>query len=622
MPGFGKRNPGVTPMMKINSLLLYKKHAARLVRMDDRLEIELQNGETARVRAKDVTVLHPGPIATLADLRPVPGEVQAAWEILAGAQTTLQELTELIYGKFIPATAWAAWQQVMEGEYFEGTPDAIRARTAEEVTRRKMERDAAEASQRAYREFLDRVRSRSVIPADRDFLRDVEDLAYGRKDHSTVLRALGRADTPENAHALLLDLNVWTEQVDPYPQRMGITWKQSDLAVPDLPEEDRRDLMHLAAYAIDDEDTDTPDDAFSLEETSQGKRLWVHIADVAALVPPDSPIDLEARARAESLHLPEGTIHLLPREVTQKLGLGLNEISPALSFAVDLNALGEVTGFEVFPSQVRVTRLSYTAAEGLMDIAPFVDVERLANALRNRRKMAGAVMIDFPEVNIGVENGSVDIRPLPPLRSRALVEEIMILTGVEAARYAFARGLRLAFSQQEPLESAHRPSTLAEMFAFRRQLKRSRFSASPAVHGGLGAPAYTQVTSPLRRYLDLVGHQQLRASLRGAPLLEEEDIVERIGAVEAVLGSLRQAEVLSERHWSMVYLLQHPDWRGEGILVEKRGASGTLLIPSLALETRVHLGRDIPLDEHVQLMLTGVDLPQRDARFRLIDEKG
>ena len=30
-------------------------------------------------------------------------------------------------------------------------------------------------------------------------------------------------------------------------------------------------------------------------------RLWVHVADAAALVAPDSPLDLEARARATSL---------------------------------------------------------------------------------------------------------------------------------------------------------------------------------------------------------------------------------------------------------------------------------------------------------------------------------
>jgi exoribonuclease-2 len=155
------------------------------------------------------------------------------------------------------------------------------------------------------------------------------------------------------------------------------------------------------------------------------------------------------------------------------------------------------------------------------------------------------------------------------------------------------------------------------MFAFRRLLKRSQYHISAAPHGGLGVPAYTQVTSPLRRYLDLAGHQQIRALLSGAPLLDETEMVERIGAVEAVIGSLRRAESLSEKHWTPVYLLQHPDWRGEGILVDKRGTTGIVIIPSLGLEARVSLRGDPPLDALLPLALSGVNLPQNDVFFRL-----
>ncbi len=583
--------------------------------LGDRLEIELEGGEIVRVRPKDVTILHPGPLSSLEDLRPQTGEVRAAWEILAGEKTNLPELAELIYGKNTPKTAWSVWQLLQEGTYFEGTPEEIRVRTPEEVARRKLERDRAEANRRAWQAFLERARQGEIIPADREFLRDVEQLALGRANRSQVLRELGRGETPENAHALLLELGVWDEQHNPYPARLNVPLHQPDLTIPDLPQEDRRDLTHLAAFAIDDEGSDTPDDAISVE----GGRLWVHVADVAALVEPGSELDLEARERGESLHLPEGTIHLFPREVTLRLGLGLNEISPALSFGIDLSAEGEVTGFEVVPSRVQVTRLTYEEAEQLMDQAPFASLELLTNAVRERRRANGAVMIDFPEAKLAVENGRVDIHPLPPLHSRAIVEEAMILTGAETARFAYENGLQLPFSQQPIVETDERPVTLSEMFAFRRLLKRSHYQTSAGPHGGLAVPAYCQVTSPLRRYLDLVSHQQLRAYLKHAPLLSEEQLIERIGSTEAVTRALRQAELLSEKHWTLVYLLQHPDWRGEGILVEKRGKQGTLLIPALALETRVHLNHDLPLDQLVTVALTSVDLPQRDTRFRLVE---
>ncbi|HEX9017569.1 MAG TPA: RNB domain-containing ribonuclease [Anaerolineaceae bacterium] len=609
--------------LKPNSLLLYKNRPARLAQAGERLEIDLGGGETARVRPKDVILLHPGPLASLEALKPQPGEVEAAWEILAGAHTHLAELAELTYGVFTPASAWAAWQQVIQGDYFEGTPDDIRARTAEEVARRRQERAAAEAHQRAYQAFIDRTRQGIWDPADRDFLRDVENLAYGRGSRSVVLRDLGRAETAENAHALLLELGVWDEQVDPYPARQGFTIRQLDLPVPDLPAENRRDLTHLPALAIDDAGTDTPDDALSFEpDAAGGGRLWVHVADVAALVSPGSPLDGEARARGETLHLPEGAVHLLPKEVTLKLGLGLQERSPALSFGMDLTAAGEVAGMEIVPSWVRVTRLTYESAETVIEQEPLRALERLTTRVRQRRLANGAVMIDFPEAKIHVEDGKVILYPLPNLRSRAVVEESMILAGSETARFASERGLHLAFSQQEAVETRERPVTLAEMFAFRRLLKRSQYKITPGAHGGLGVAAYAQVTSPLRRYLDLVGHQQLRAFLKGAPLLSETDLLERIGSVEAVSGAIRQAEIASERHWTMVYLMQQPGWRGggmviPGILVEKRGPNGVVIIPSLALETRVHLPHDLPLDSRLSLALMNVNLPQREASFKV-----
>lgn len=604
-------------LLRANSLLLYKNRPAKLVRIGDRgdrLEIELEGGEIVKVRPKDVTVLHPGPLGSLAELRPLEGEIQIAWEMLAGNQTNLPELAELAYGVFSPITAWAAWQRVMEGFYFDGKPDAIQVRTVEEVAQKQAEREHAAAERQAWQEFLDRLRQGKLVLGDREYMKEVENLALGRSERSQLMRILNRGETPENAHALLLELGLWDARVNPYPARMKVALEQPLLPVPDLPDEDRRDLTHLSSYAIDDEGTDTPDDALALE----GSRVWVHVADVAALVLPGSPLDMEARARGSTLHLPEGSIHLLPREITEKLGLGMNEVNPALSFGIDLSETGEVVGFEVVPSWVRVARLTYEEAETRIDSEPFQTLERLMNAVRERRRNNNAVMIDFPEVKVDVVNDEVILKPLPVLRSRAIVEEAMILTSTATARFAVEQGLRLPFSQQEPAESSERPETLSGMFALRRLLKRSRVKTTPGAHSGLGVPAYSQVTSPLRRYLDLVAHQQLRSFLKGTGVMDEAALLERIGAFEAVIGSIRQAEILSEKHWTLVYLLQHPDWVGEGILVDKRGQSGVFIIPDLGMETLMHVSPDVQLDQSIRLRVQHVNLSQRDVNFRAV----
>ena len=193
------------------------------------------------------------------------------------------------------------------------------------------------------------------------------------------------------------------------------------------------------------------------------------------------------------------------------------------------------------------------------------------------------------------------------------------MAGEAAARFALERDIPFPFATQPapPTGTQQLTEGLAGAYALRNTLQRSQTKSVPAPHTGLGLAVYARATSPLRRYLDLVAHQQLRGYLRGEDILGAQEMLERIGAVEAVTGSVRQAERLARQHWTLVYLLQHPGWHGEGILVEKRNSRGTVLIPELELEPRVHLREDLPLNSVVPLFLSGVELPELEAYFRL-----
>ena len=596
------------------ALVLYRGHPARVTRTGERLEIDLGT-ETLRVRPKDVQLLHPGALASLAELIPIPGDMRTAWEILAGSTTNLQEIAELAYERFSPATAWAAWQFVSDGLYFSGTPDRIQAASAAEMAERLEARETQAAVERAWQAFLAHAVRGDWLPGDERFLSEVELLAWGKTTKSRVLRELGRAETPENAHALLLSAGRWDETINPYPRRLGLPLLPPDLSVPQLPEEARLNLTHLPAYAIDDEGNQTPDDALSLD----GERVWVHIADVAALAPPGSALDLEARGRAETLHLPEGHIHLFPIELTRVLGLGLQEVSPALSFGIDLDASGGIAGVEVRPSWVRVSRLTYIQATELLETdSNLAGLERLMDLRRKRRIEAGAIDIDLPEVQVKVsETGAITLIPTLSVRGRRVVEEAMILTGESAGYFAQERGLTLVYNNQEPPEKRLPYETLSGMFSMRRLMRRSQYMLAPAGHSGLGLPFYTQATSPLRRYLDLVVHQQLRAAVRGEKPITEGELLERIGMVEAVIPALRQAELASEKHWTLVYLLRHPDWHGEAVLVDRRGAQGIWLIPELGLEARAAIPSGVNLDRVVPIRIQGIGLPNLDYSIKI-----
>jgi len=614
----------VLESVRQDSLVLYKGRPARVRRAGPKLEIEQEDGSRLSVRLKDVQLLHPGPIESLTVLHAAPPakgqpvqapEIEVAWELLAGSSTSVAELAELAFGTYSPWTAWQTWGWVADGLYFRGTPELIVARTAGEVAREGAARAARAAEEGARTTFYERARSGHWLPEDGRYLTEVEELALARREKSRVLRDLGRSESPEGAHDFLLRLGYWDRQVNPYPRRLRVPESAPDLELPNLPDEARLDLTHLTALAIDDVGNRDPDDAISLD----GDRLWVHVADVAALAGPAGPADVEARNRGATLYLPEGTAPMLPAPVTAALGLGLAEVSPALSFGLPQAADGEPGSLEIVPSWVRVTRLTYEQAEVSLDSAPLAQLLRLALANKERRLERGAVEIDLPEVKVSLEAGEVTIRPLPALRSRELVSEAMIMAGAAVARYATQHEIPLPYTTQAAGDESTTPQGLAGMFALRRTLQPSQHSTAPAAHAGLGLDAYVQVTSPLRRYLDLVSHQQLRRHLKGEPLMGAAELLERIGASSASGSSVHQAERLSRLHWTGVYLMEHPDWEGEGIVVDRRRTTTIVLIPALGLDLPMQLRQDLPLNSVVSLCRPSVDLPNLAIRFRVTD---
>lgn len=598
-----------------DSLVLYKIRPARVVSVGEKIDIEIDGGQTKRVRPKDIVSLHPGPLRRLADLTSRSGQLDEAWELLEGAETDLKELAELVYDEFTPATAWAAWQLLADGLYFEGTPDLIRARPREQIEQERADREAKQRTEQEQAAFMGRLAKGRSLPEDRERLTEVERLANQQTEHSRILKALDLPETPQSAHRMLVKVGYWPAEHNPYPARFGAATTDPVLAVPTLPDEQRLDLTHLPAFAIDDEGNQDPDDAVSID----GERLWVHVADVAALVTPDGELDREARARGANLYLPEGIVNMLPAAVTEQLGLGLKEISPALSYGITCSADGRLADIEIRPTLIRATRLTYAEAETRLHEPPFAQLVAAAERYRARRQADGAAGIDLPEVSVRLVDGEVVIRPIDRHGSRAMVTELMLMAGEAAARYCSERGLPIPYATQPAPEQLQTPVGMAAMYACRRQFKPSRTSVEPGSHFGLGLTAYARATSPLRRYADLLVHQQIRALLRGNEPASAEQISARAGEADQSGIAVRRTERQSNQHWKLVYLSRAKAWKGEAVVVEHGERKTTVIIPELALETRVRAKQDLALNQRVGLSVAEVDLPDLEGRFRITD---
>ena len=599
---------------RADALVLYKTHPARVVAVADKIEIELEGGQTKRVRPKDIVLLHPGPLHRLADLGPRSGNLDDAWELLEGAETNLAELAELVYDELSPATAWAAWQLVADGLYFEGTPAAIRARAPDEVEHDRAERQAKANAEQEAAAFMERLRAGHIIDADRERLVEVERLANAQTEQSRILKSLDIDQSPAHAYRFLTRIGYWPADHNPFPGRFGAATTDPDLSVPDLADENRLDLTALPAFAIDDEGNQDPDDAVSID----GDRIWVHVADVAALVRPDDALDREARARGANLYLPEGIVNMLPAGVTERLGLGLQPISPALSFGFRVGDDGELSEIDIRPTLVRVERISYQRAEGRLDEPILAALLAAAERYGARRRANGAARIDLPEVSVRCRDGEILIRPIERLYARQMVTDLMLMAGEAAATWCGEHGLPIPHAQQPPPERIEQPETMSGMFAYRRLFKPTRTALEPGPHFGLGLARYARATSPLRRYADLLVHQQIRASLRGDDPLTEPQVSAHAGEADQSGIVVRRTERQSNQHWKLVWLKRNPGWRGEAIVVEQGERKATVMIPELALEAKVRAKAELQLDQPLRVAVANIDLAEQDCRLRIL----
>ncbi|THF71182.1 RNB domain-containing ribonuclease [Deinococcus sp. Arct2-2] len=455
-----------------------------------------------------------------------------------------------------------------------------------------------------------------LTPAQRT---EIELLARGKAEKSRTLRESGQAETPESAHALLLRLGTWTDARTPYADRLGAALTAVTLPVPDFADEARLDLTHLEAFAIDDEGNRDPDDAVGIEALPDDlTRLWVHVADVSALVTADSPLDLEARARGATLYLPDQTIGMLPDELVERTGLGLHDTMPALSISLDLDSDGNADAVDVCLSRVRVTRLTYSQAQDRLDAGaePFVTLARLARASRFLRESEGAMSIDLPEVRVKADAHGAEVSPLPKPEMRFVVQESMTLAGWGAAIFGDDHSIALPFATQDaPTRDVH-GDTLPAQWARRRTLARTRFQPSPGPHHGMGLELYVQATSPMRRYLDLVVHQQLRSHLTGTEPLGGKAVAARVAEAQMNADATRQAERLSRKHHTLRYVAAQPDRVWDAVIVDRRGPQATLLIPDLAYD--LPLSTPAPAGTALRVRLTDVDLPKLTVRAKVV----
>jgi exoribonuclease-2 len=339
----------------------------------------------------------------------------------------------------------------------------------------------------------------------------------------------------------------------------------------------REDLRKLPTFTIDGPFTQDFDDALSIEISPQKINLGIHIADVAGLIPVESLLDKEAGQRASSIYLPEQQIPMLPKELSENiLSLRAGEDRPALSLMAHFDPAGTLLDFQFMPSLICVKRqLTYDQVNGLYQREQELGwLYQLIQKWRKQRVEQGALILSLPEVVVNFnQDKAIELELVSQeTPSKALVAEVMIFYNWMAARFCRDHNIPALFRGQEPpSEILHMEDVpyLFYVFKQRRKLNPLMVDTTPRPHTGLGLDLYTNMSSPIRRYLDLVVQRQISRFLAGAAPGYDKEALEKIRVgVESVLKELERLRRNRLRYWVIKYFAQHLGESFEGLVLD------------------------------------------------------
>ncbi len=592
-----------------------------------------------------------------------PSSLEIAWELLVedGEAVTPADMAQLLFSDQNSALCYAAHVLLSEDKiYFKKKGDLYEPRSANQVAEIQHQLKVEEQRNREREGFLTRLEQALAgekvewLPSDRSRLEALEKYAlepeHNSRQAQEILEVLGRSDTSPTAFQLLIDIGWWSKHENLFLRRSSypIQFPKKVIQVAELtcqspasdPDFNRLDLTHLKVYTIDDESTEEIDDGLSIENLSDDRvRLWIHIADPSRLVSPGDELDLEARRRSTSLYLPTGMISMFPVKLaTGPMSLVQGQICSALSFSVVLDDTGAVQDYSIHASAIKPTyRLTYQDVDEMLqlDIKAEPEISELARYARLRqqwRRSQGSINIHMPESMIKVtKDDLVTIELLDDCQARQLVAEMMILAGEIAGSYSQEHNLPVPFrSQPQPElppeeELLQLPAGPVRFCALRRCMPRSEMGITPGRHAGLGLNIYTQVTSPIRRYTDLLTHFQLKAHLRGEqPPFSSNQLQEIIYSVTASAYEATLVERQTNRYWGLEYLRRNADCIWQVLVLRwlrEDDNLGIILLEDLGLELPHRFERSVNLGDRLNVMVARAD-PQRDEiRFReIIDQ--
>jgi len=582
-------------------------------------QIETPHGRRAKVKAVSVlmTFERPGGTELLAEAgRFADGiDTEFLWQCCGGGEFDFKALAREYVGHE-PGAAEAAgvllklhsapmyFHRRGRGRFLAAPEETLRLALASAEKKQRLQETiaswAARLAQFDCPEEIARVRDELLYAPDRNKPETKALEAACRDSGLSAARLLERCGQIPDAHAYHLNrfLHEFRSHGEDFPAH----------EVPEPPAD--LPLAEVAAFSLDDAGTTEIDDAFSLEQVSDEEwRVGIHIAAPALGFAPGAPLDAIARERLSTAYMPGVKFTMLPEDVVARYSLDAGAERATVSLYVTVSASDlAVRGHHTRLERVRVAanlRHGEVAAldealpegreTGLAYAPTLARLWRFAEALERRRGKA-SVNSGVLDYHFRIEDGRVRIEPRrrgAPLDK--LVSELMILVNTIWGELLAERDVAALYRVQSS--------------------GKVRMSVHAEPHEGLGVACYAWMSSPLRRYVDLVNQWQLVAALlaRKPPFARSSEVL--LGAMrafEVTAARLDEHQQAMEQYWCLRWLIQE----SVAEVVAEVLREGVVRVQGLPLVARVPSLPPLSPGARVRLQVEGVDLLERTVTLK------
>ena len=305
---------------------------------------------------------------------------------------------------------------------------------------------------------------------------------------------------------------------------------------------------------------------------------------------------------------------MLPESLSNHyFSLCAGEWRNVFSYCFQLYVTGETKFLGISPQILQVqNNLMYEEANQQIENANdfWGILYECCQGMLKKRLENGALNLEHKEFKIDISNPE-QIQISPVNRNdpaNLIIQELAILVNHESAHWFTEKKVPAIYRTQIPYQMIKTVEVGQPLTIEHVSIEAAHLSISPSAHSGLGCEEYLQITSPIRRFVDLINQLQMQTTLQTVESwFTPEELMAWAEQIEVRQKLYKRAEREIERYWKLRYLSQQQDERFPAIVKRHFGQCTEIEITSIGFQFPLSGLSTLELGTEITIQLEQVD---------------